>query len=315
VNWSGCEFIGQNLSGVNLSGANLAGADLTGADFTGADLTGADLTGSTLNQATVAKAKLGGAKFQGASVVGLQSGGLAIQTIGDLGSAPSDAWSVIGGYLVGPAANLDGASLIGAKLTGANLTSVTLTGADLTGATSGGIIGSPATLPTKWKAAGGFLVGPGADLSSASFRNIDVTGMDFATVTMKRIRTSGLTGSPATLPKGWVFTNSYLVGPWSDLRGAQLQRANLSNANLSNLLATSAKFSYGDMTGADLTDGNFAGAILSSVLMMDAKVNSGTNFSGTFLKGTHDLSPGATYSSTTTCSNGMRYGQGGDCPE
>ena len=54
VNWSGCEFIGQNFSGVDLSGANLSGTNLSQVIFTGANLTKvnfrkANLTGVNLS--------------------------------------------------------------------------------------------------------------------------------------------------------------------------------------------------------------------------------------------------------------------------
>ena len=46
----------------------------------------------------------------------------------------------------------------GAKLAGANLTAVS----------SGGITGTPVALPDGWSIRGGFLIGPGADLTNTN---------------------------------------------------------------------------------------------------------------------------------------------------
>jgi uncharacterized protein YjbI with pentapeptide repeats len=300
---------GANLTGANLGGANLSGLNLAGANLNGANLSNANLDQTNLSQATVVGANLDTTILATAKVAGLSSGSLS----GVPASLP-DQWKVVGGYLVGPQANLKGASLASANLAGVNLADADLTWADLTSVRSGKITGSPSGLPGHWKLVGGFLVGPSADLSQEMFTNIDVTGAEFAKVNMDKIRSSNLTGSPASIPQGWAFTNGYLVGPTADLRGAQLQRAELANVDLSNVNATSAKLSYATMTNANLTDGNFSKANLSSVFLKGATVNKGTDFSGAFLKGTHDLDPGATYSTATTCSNGDRYGSGGDCP-
>ncbi len=300
---------GANLAGADLSGANLSGLDLAGANLNGANLSAANLDQTNLSQATVVGANLDATILANAKVAGLSSGSLS----GVPASLP-DQFKVVVGYLVGPQANLRGAGLASANLAGVNLTDADLTWADLTSVRSGKIIGSPAGLPGHWKLVGGFLVGPSANLNGAMLTNVDVTGVEFAKVAMEKIRTLGLTGSPASIPPEWAFTNGYLVGPWADLRGAQLQRAELSNVNLSNVNAVSAKFSYATLTNANLKDGNFTKAILPSVFLNGAKVNKGTDFSGAFLDGTHDLDPGATYSTSTTCSNGLHYGSGGDCP-
>jgi len=77
-------------------------------------------------------------------------------------------WKLIGGYLVGPDADLTGAalagkSLVGADLTNAIITNANLTGAKLTGATGTGIKWTGATCPDGAGAArhvGGSCLGP-----------------------------------------------------------------------------------------------------------------------------------------------------------
>jgi uncharacterized protein YjbI with pentapeptide repeats len=198
ANLTGANLTGANLTGANLTGADLAGADLAstklagttltgvssgaiigtpaslptnwslvsgsligpGANLTGAELTGADLTGADLTGAN-----LTGANLSGANLDDVTSGG----TTGGPASLPTD-WSLVNGYLIGPeadlaSADLSAADLANADLSGANLFDSNLTGADLSeadllGVRSGGIIGTPASLPTNWSLVNGYLIGP-----------------------------------------------------------------------------------------------------------------------------------------------------------
>ena len=105
----------------NLAGANLAGADLSVTNLSGANLTGADLSNAYLGQANLTGADLSAAELSNAYL----------------------------GY-----ANLSGINLSGADLTGAHLS-----GAILYNVTSGGIIGTPASLPSGWSFVNGYLIG------------------------------------------------------------------------------------------------------------------------------------------------------------
>jgi uncharacterized protein YjbI with pentapeptide repeats len=142
----------SDLRGVDLSGANLYAADLSDTDLTGANLTNADLGGANLHEADLTDVTLTNV------ISGLTHGTpLALPT----------GWALIGGYLVGPGANLGGAYLDGADLTtadlkGANLeyavltnadlsnadlSESDLTGSDLTGSILAGVHFSPAVAP------------------------------------------------------------------------------------------------------------------------------------------------------------------------
>ena len=103
-----------------------------------------------------------------------------------------DGTGSVNGYQIGPnvdlmEADLTGADLTGADLTGANLsdanlsnanlsnanlTAADLRGANLTGVKSGGITGTPFTLPTGWATGwvliNGYLIGSGANLANAN---------------------------------------------------------------------------------------------------------------------------------------------------
>ena len=287
LDWSlvGGYLIGQNaelreanLAGANLASATLAGANLTGANFTGANLTGAwmsgakienaDLTSTNLTEANLSYSYLTGSKLDKATLskailTGITSGGLS----GTVFQLPN-TFSISDGFLFSPTANLRSANLQGVNLTNrvltdANLNSANLTGvtlskatnlyrANLAGVKSGGIVGETANLPTGWKLINGYLIGPGADLAEANLEGADLTG-----VTLTRVKSGGIKGSP-TLPPGWKLISGYLIGPG----------ANLTDANLSDLWIENANLTGANLTGANLQrlkliDTNLMGATFS----------------------------------------------------
>ena len=253
---------------VVLSG-NFAGATFRGANFGGANLAGASLKSTHFLQISSGK------------ITGRPS------------SLPS-GWRIVGGYLVGPTANLVGARLVNANLAGANLTGATLAGAILTGVQSGGIAGAPSALPAKWRLIRGYLVGPGANLSATDLSNVDLSGVDLtaanlsegtltganvsgATFTGARLTnlTSGaIVGQPAALPTGWIVTRGFFAGPTASLASADLSGSSLISANLAG-----ANFYGADLTGADLTGVNLTGASLSMATIEGTKF-ARANFTG-----------------------------------
>lgn len=150
------DFYHADFAGANLSGATLLGAQFSTANFDGAKLVHADLahsdagsittdkanftdaildsdrfydasfSGADLEKADLAHATLAGAVLAGADLTGVKSGGL----LGIPQSLPA-AFSVSGGYLAGPYADLAGADLAGAFAVNASFAHVNLTKADL----------------------------------------------------------------------------------------------------------------------------------------------------------------------------------------
>jgi uncharacterized protein YjbI with pentapeptide repeats len=241
----GAIFRRTNLTNTNLAGANLANVVslnirgtpsalpsdwiLTdgylfgpGADFSDAYLTGVNLADADLS---------------GANLFGVSSGGIT----GIPSSLPT-GWILLDGYLVGTTANLGSSSLSGTDLSGLNLTDTNLEGADLTnadmsgdnlagtfllnaqlsGVSSGGITGTPNELPDRWNLVGGYLIGPGANLSGANLSGANLSG-------------------------GILLSNTNLSG--ANLSGANLNFTEMSGANLSD-----ANLSGANLSGADLTD-------------------------------------------------------------
>ncbi len=204
------------------------------------------------------------------------------------------AADLVGADLTG--ANLSGANLNGANLTGATLTGAILTGASLTGTklagahlsdvSSGGIIGTPASLPTGWKIINRYLVGHAANLDSADLTGADVTGADLSGATLTHLSSGGNTGTPAALPPGWRLVNGYLVGPTAVLGGANLMNANLTGANLTDAYLPGAHFDGATLTGANLTGADLGFVTSGGIIGTPAALPNGWSLFNGYLIGT-----------------------------
>ena len=187
-------------------------------------------------------------------------------------------WKLVSGYLIGPTANLTDAALSGANLSGVALTGATLTGATLNNVSSGGITGTPASLPAPWKLVNGYLIGPaanltganltGANLTSATLTGATITGANLQGSTLTKVSSGSIIGTPVALPPAWRLIKGYLIGPGATLKGAALASAPLSGttlttANLKGANLKKANLSSADMTGANLTLADMTGATLT----------------------------------------------------
>jgi uncharacterized protein YjbI with pentapeptide repeats len=150
ANLSGVDLVGANLKGADLSGANLAQADLSGATVEGATLDGTVLAGAKVSRLasgsitgtptslpaewTVVSGYLvgPGANLRGASLASTNLAGLNLDDVdltyadltkvrsGKITGVPSlpGQWKLVGGYLVGPTADLSRATLTGVDVGG-----------------------------------------------------------------------------------------------------------------------------------------------------------------------------------------------------
>jgi uncharacterized protein YjbI with pentapeptide repeats len=277
---------GANLTGADLSNTRLTGMDLTNTNLSGADLSGAVLTGVTsggiigdpklpsgwklisgflvgpesnlklaslleqdLSGMNLSGANLSGAKLKWASLVGSNLTGVKLLRSNLINSALANS-NLTNADL--SKADLSKAELTGANLTSANLSGTILANTKLAGVISKNISGMP-KLPSNWKLMKGYLVGPGANLTGADLSNTRLTGMDLTNTNLKKAKLLGVSsakviGNPI-LPDGWVLVKGYLVGPGSNLKGADLRGANLSGAilkgaNLQGASLLGAKLSH-----------------------------------------------------------------------
>jgi uncharacterized protein YjbI with pentapeptide repeats len=231
-----------------------------GVNWSGCDLAGADLSGANLSGANLSRANLGVANLTGSNLSGA-----------DLGDSDID----------------------GAILTDTDLNGTVMQGIDsVLGVRSGGITGTPASLPgVVWQPTyliDGYLAGSdvdlnGADLASADLAGIDfesasfegadlananltgasvdgdleganLSGTDLADAYMAGVSSGGITGTPARLPQDWLLKMGYLIG-----FDAQVTQANLTGVNLAG-----ADMQMINLTGTNLTDANLAGANLAN---------------------------------------------------
>ena len=268
-------------SGANLTDANLINANLTGADLTGVIISHADLSGATLTN--------------------ISSGRIS----GEPRALPAD-WTFINGYLLGPSVNL-----AQTNFSNIDLSHVNLSRANLVGIKSHHITGSSLLLPTDWQLVAGHLVGPTADLMGADFTGEQLVGVNFvgnnlayanlsgtnlkgANLTdtnlkganlsdanlgeanLTNIQSTGIIGTPKTLPPDWQLINRFLVGPRANLSNANFSHADLTNLNLTHVNFAGANLSYADLSGANLAGANFTGANLTAARWLNTICPDGT---------------------------------------
>jgi uncharacterized protein YjbI with pentapeptide repeats len=214
-----------------LNGASLAGADLSGLDLSVANLSDANLDGANLSNATLGDLYDG---LQGST--NLYQANLEHANLTDV-QAP-DALITD--------ANLTDATLTGANLTDGDLANSDVSGADLsqttlTGLQSGGMTGT-AALPADWNQVGGYIIGPGANLTGASLSGLDLSGddLDGANLTSADLTGADLTGA--------------------DLTDGELASANLTDASLDNATTTSADFTGVTWLNTTCPDGSNSNA-------------------------------------------------------
>ena len=255
---------GANLSGANLEGADLSAINLRGAILSGAILKDANLSGiksgriigqpsslpksfslkngylighgADLHNADFSSSDLSGVNLElcdlsGATLKNVQSG-----NVSGMPNALPNGWILRNGYLVGPAANLSGASLEGVNLQGANLTGINFRAANLTSANL-----------TESNLAN-------ANLSETNLSETNLTG-----TVLTGVSSGGIIGTPLPLPEGWSITSGYLIGPGVNLTGANLTGINLTGINLTGANLTDATLTNANLTGAHLSRANLSG--------------------------------------------------------
>ena len=342
---TGAKFTSANFTGANLDGANITYADLSGSVLTGtktarivyqgynlsaqdpslpkpyryvystiaglgaivgpyADLSGADLRGSNLGYANVT-----GTNLTGANLVGIKSGNCAIDNEVRPVFSTGSGFKFVSGYLIGPYANLTRNDFTDQDFSGTNLTGVDFTNSKLLNIKSGNIVASPA-LPifpdSTFSLRGGYIIGPGVDLSNSDLSGIDLSNVTITNANMinsgfVNIKTGGVKGTTPYLKPKYSLRNGYIIGDSVDLSGADLSGQSLANAYFTNTNITNAVFtnsilsvakSGGNMRYNDATKSSMpAKYTIRGTYILGPSVDvSGGNFTGldisnTFLSG------------------------------
>jgi uncharacterized protein YjbI with pentapeptide repeats len=149
----------------------------------------------------------------------------------------------------------------------------------------------------------------GANLTGSNWVGVNISGINFSNADLTDIDTSGLSGTPSSLPTNWVSVGDYLVGPTTnlddqDLNGYEFRGDDLAGANLTETGLTDASLSTSNLTGtflieATLAETDFNGANLTNADLQGAFDASTASFSG------------ATWSNTT-CPDGTNSNNDGD---
>jgi uncharacterized protein YjbI with pentapeptide repeats len=325
VDWSGCDLTGANLTGADLTGANLTGANLylaviTSANFTGATLTGlrsgvvtysspptlpanwawisggylagpgANLAGVDLVYVT----SLNGIDLAGADLAGVTINNASITNV-DFTGANLDSAAITGDTMSGD--TMTSATLAGADLNGSVLTNLTLAGIDLSGDSLSGTTLNGDDL-SKTNLASAYMFGAkltsanltdatltNANLGTAKLTGDNLAGAALAGATLTQVTSSGLTGTPASLPANWSAASGFLLGPTASLASADMTGADLTNADLSSANLSSAKLTGATLTGVNLSGANITGVSSGSLTGKPASLPANWTVVGGYLFG------------------------------
>jgi uncharacterized protein YjbI with pentapeptide repeats len=250
--------------------AKIVAADLAGADLTGMDLEGAQVHDTSFSDATMHNIRLSGIQtalvnFSGAKLNGaIMNGGNALFdnfTGTDLTGAHITSSTISG-------SKFDRSIFTGATLTGTKFGRDFFIQSEFQSVVSGGVVGTPDSLPLNWQVVNGYLVGPtanlhgallsnahvidadftgadltgatfaGATVSNSSFTRANLMGTTLAGATLTGVSSGGIVTTPASLPGTWTIIHDYLMGPTANLTGADLTGANLTGADLTGATLT-----------------------------------------------------------------------------
>jgi len=327
------------LTDIDFTKINISSASLSLTKLVRPNLSGIDFTDIAIDGAIFIDANIAGAIFAGVELYGINASGLK----GIPKSLP-EGWLLKSGFLFGAGADLTGADLhnfdftkmnlsditlqdanlsysnlsgvdltstiiSGSNLSHANIQGTNLTGVDLTGITSSVLSGTPIGLDPAWQLFNGFLIGPGANLSTSDWSGLDLrnfalsgvsfvggnlsrtnlSGMDLSGIDLTGVNLTGanLTGTiltdsilnqinarsiegvPIGLPEPYVFSNGYIFGPKANLDGANLTGMDLQGIDFSGASLKATKLKTADLRGAILTGAAMDGASLNGAKLLN----------------------------------------------
>ena len=315
---TGCVLVGACISAPVASGAAHAGAskgpgNCSAAPAPGVNWNTCDKSNGTLTGVNLSAASLGWTNFKHAN---LSNTNLSYTKL-DPPSGTGGAGGASEGSHRGT--NFDSTILTGARVNGADLK-----WAEFHGVVSGGITGTPLSLPANWRIVNGFLIGPASNLTDADLTSANLTGAHFHNANLTNARLSGasmtgvvsggITTTPLSLPTNWRIVHGFLIGPGAylgyanlnhavldgfNLHGANLHAAVLAHAHLAGVISggitttplslpTNWRIVHGFLIGpgSNLTGANLTGANLVGAHLGGAKLMNAT-LTGANLAGAH----------------------------
>ena len=193
--------------------------------------------------------------FRLAAALGLTAAALAMWTgPGSAATCPTVDPST-GVVTPAPSAGVQWAccDLSGAKMSGGNLSSADLTNTNLTGATLTGTDLISADLTN-------------ANLTDADLMQAILSGTTLAGATLTGVSSGYISGTPSSLPSGWILASNYLIGPGANLHYAHLGADDLTGVDLSNANLADAVLANDTLTGASLAGATTTGVSSSGII-------------------------------------------------
>jgi uncharacterized protein YjbI with pentapeptide repeats len=230
------DLTNADLTGTNLEFLSnaLQTVKFTGANFTNARIGKADLRNLDLRSNIFKNAYFGGTLCMYCNLAGVDLSGA------DLTGAQLFEANLSGANL--SFSNFSNANLTNAEMASADLDGSSLASANLSGVSSGNILGVPTSLPSGWKLSNGFLIGSGADLTSANLGQANLSGMTLSSANLTgalmagtdltNVKMTSVVGVPLELPTGWKVSKGILLGPDANLSGLNLAAVSLSSVSL-----------------------------------------------------------------------------------
>ena len=281
-NLSASDFTGVSMTRMDARSADFSGAALVDtswnlSNLTGADFSGADLTGSEAWKANLALAELGTATLEESCWRELE-GGVCPATL------PA-GWICRSGWLLG--ATMDctlgpyGDPVTGMDFSALDLSMSSFPDAAFVEGTFAGSDLSSANLENS-RFTGTNL--SGCDLSNANMGGIEMEGVNLTGVDMssadldngRSIRFASITGCP-TLPIGMACLSGTILGPYANLREADLSGLDLSGIDLTGSFLVYANLSGATLGATSLSRSSFYGADLTGVDMSAVNLNYSRN--------------------------------------
>ena len=294
-----------DFTGSTISSASFFGADLRDSNFertrpaAGVDFAGADLRGAALGQMNVS---LQGAKLDGATLIGVRADPAADATfvaatlidsriqdapradfteavVRDTSISLAEAASLRNALLENATlggmeyADLSGLVVapIGATVIEGWFTGSSIDGADLSAATirfvrTGGLTGTPASLPSDVVLASGYLFAPASTVVGGDFVGVDLGAADFGGGFA-----SGSDFSGARMPQTVAFADlSFTTLDGADMSGSSARSTALGGASLIAVDLSGTELRSSGLPNAQIVGSDFSNADLRWVNFTDA---------------------------------------------